>query len=300
MVARVALVLLVIGGAVLSLFAVRGVRAYRLERRQFIPRHATITPPPDARALGLVDLDVHTSDGTQIGAWRIPSRNGATIILCQGSASDRTAMLDDARALSALGFGIVLFDWPGTGESMGRVRYAAPERDALRAVLDLLTAERPEGADIGVYAFSMGAQTAIQVAAADPRIEALVVAGAFDDPLIQTRHEYARYGPFAVWAALRALREADFPERGIAPPVALVSAIAPRPLLVVAGSDDRAVPAVLSRHLHEAARPPKELWIIDGAGHGAYDRADPTYYERLGAFFARALGVTVRADSTAR
>lgn len=299
MVARVALVLLFLGGAVLSLFVVRGVRAYRAERRQFITRHATIAPPPDARELGLTDVDVRTSDGTHIGAWRIPSRNGATVILCQGSESDRTAMLDDARALRALGFGIVLFDWPGTGESMGRVRYGAPERDALRAVLDLLTAERPDGAHIGVYAFSMGAHAAIQVAAADPRIEALVVAGAFDDPLVQTRLEYGRYGPFAVWGALRALREADFPEPGVAPPVALVSAIAPRPLLVVAGSDDHAVPAVLSRHLHEAAHAPKELWIIDGAGHGAYDRADPTYYDRLGAFFARTLGVTAAKDSTA-
>ena len=42
------------------------------------------------------------------------------------------------------GFGVLVFDWPGHGESGGSVHYGAPERDALyagdawRSSLDLL------------------------------------------------------------------------------------------------------------------------------------------------------------------
>ena len=69
--------------------------------------------------------------------------------------------------------------------------------------------------------------------------------------------------------------------------------LAPRPLLVIHGTADRVVPAVLSERLFALAREPKELWLIAGAGHLQCHRvAGAAYEEKIIGFFHRALGLT--------
>ena len=70
---------------------------------------------------------------------------------------------------------------------------------------------------------------------------------------------------------------------------AAAARFAPRPMLIVAGTADRTVPAELSRAVYDHAREPKTFWLISGAEHGGYLRADPTYAARLRAFVERTL-----------
>ena len=60
-------------------------------------------------------------------------------------------------------------------------------------------------------------------------------------------------------------------------------------MLIVAGTDDTTVPASLSREVYDNAREPKTFWLIPGAEHGGYLRADPTYGTRLREFIEHAL-----------
>jgi fermentation-respiration switch protein FrsA (DUF1100 family) len=74
-------------------------------------------------------------------------------------------------------------------------------------------------------------------------------------------------------------------------PIDGIAAVSPRPLLLISGTRDTVVPAWMVRRLYDAAREPKELWIVPDAGHGGYARlAGVGYAERITTFFDRALG----------
>ena len=51
---------------------------------------------------------------------------GATAIHLHSSDDDRRQLLPEAQLLSSHGFGVFMFDWPGHGESGGRVTWAGP------------------------------------------------------------------------------------------------------------------------------------------------------------------------------
>jgi fermentation-respiration switch protein FrsA (DUF1100 family) len=73
-------------------------------------------------------------------------------------------------------------------------------------------------------------------------------------------------------------------------PVDLIAAIAPRPVLLVTGSEDTTVPPALTRELFDAAREPKTFFVVPGGRHGRYTQAGGESYEaRLVAFFVEAL-----------
>src|SRR5690349_12256261 len=95
----------------------RAVRGFQYESRSFRTSRGLVPHPDDAAALGLLDVSFPARHGAVIAGWYIPSRNGAAIILCHGSDGDRGGMLAHARALAPYGYGILLFDWPGHGES---------------------------------------------------------------------------------------------------------------------------------------------------------------------------------------
>jgi fermentation-respiration switch protein FrsA (DUF1100 family) len=54
----------------------------------------------------------------------------------------------------------------------------------------------------------------------------------------------------------------------------------PCPVLIIAGSNDTKTWAEDTRRLYEAAKSPKELWMIEGAGHQDLYEVTPTEYEK--------------------
>jgi fermentation-respiration switch protein FrsA (DUF1100 family) len=61
-------------------------------------------------------------------------------------------------------------------------------------------------------------------------------------------------------------------------------------VLIVSGTDDQEVPEFLARDLFAAARDPKELLLVEGAGHGRYEQAPgSTYLNRVTGFFEQEL-----------
>ena len=67
--------------------------------------------------------------------------------------------------------------------------------------------------------------------------------------------------------------------------------MAPRPLLLIAPRDDRLIDWRQSVRLYEAAGEPKELMVVDGAGHAeAYAAAPDRYRARVLDFYERSLG----------
>ena len=269
--------------------ALHAFRAYGLRSGSFTARQWRVQRPPDATLLGLRDVRFTTEDHTNIAGWYLPSRTGAAVIVLHGSEADRSSMLAEARALAAAGFGVLLFDLPGHGESDGRVERGRTERSALRAAIDFVTAQPGIAAQrIGALGFSDGAFTVVQVASMDHRIRSVVLEGAFGDMIEQVRAEFAPAGRLAQRAAVLADERYRRDEAGFRP-LDIIGRIAPRPLVIIAGEEDRTAPSALGHQLFDAAREPKQFWLLPHVGHGGYARMNATYLTRLCAFFRQTL-----------
>jgi pimeloyl-ACP methyl ester carboxylesterase len=275
------LVAAISGAAVVAVGGIRSELASTGPTLHVVPR-----PAGEPWLAPATDVTLRTSMGSLVRGWFLASRNGAAVLLVHGSNADRTQLLPEARTLSRAGYGVLLFDQPGNGESGGEKR-RGDEADFLSVAVDFLATEpglRPGG--IGAYGFSSGAAFLAEAAAKDARIEGVVLAGCYGDDEQYILH-YGGRGPLSGLPALWAARWEGlaFPH-----PLAAMPAIAPRAIFLIAGDRDPTVPWESSRQLYGAAHEPKELWIVHGAGHGGYEAiVGEEYGRRLVAFFDRAL-----------
>ena len=73
-------------------------------------------------------------------------------------------------------------------------------------------------------------------------------------------------------------------EIGVTPariaPRQVIARVAPRPLLIIHGDADQLIPLAQARQLFAAARAPKELEIVSGAGHCLCRLVAPEPYEK--------------------
>jgi alpha-beta hydrolase superfamily lysophospholipase len=280
-----------LGGAILGVAflvpAAIAMRAAISELRSGMPTpYAVSRPLTEAWIDSAKDITVSTPKGVVLRGWLVPSANGGGVVFEDGSAADRTQLLPEAHILSAAGYGVFVFDRPGTGESGGQ-KGREDELDFLRLAVDVLASEpglRPGG--IGAYGFSSGTAFLAEAAAKDTRLQGVVLAGCFTDAEEFVRHFQGR-GALKGLPALWANRWAGF----VFPhPLARVPEIAPRALFLIAGDRDTVDPPDLSERLYAAASEPKTLWIVHGASHGNYAQvAGQEYAQKLLAFFDRAL-----------
>jgi uncharacterized protein len=271
----------------LALFALR---VFLNERSYLYPPHGTLPLSLEQAAVaGLREVRLPSANGVELGAWYAPASNGVTVILTHGTGGTRADLIAEIRILRTKGTGVLAFDFPGHGLSTGHVEWAKPERDAITAAVDWLVAQ--PGVDttrIGAIGFSFGGYTLAQVVPTEPRIRAVALLGTPADADELVLWEYRRWGKAAGWLAQR-IDDVLYPEPDSLKAKDMVGRISPRPLLVIAGGADSVVPLALARELFDAAKEPREFYIVSGATHGDYAKAGVVEYaERLSAFFSPA------------
>ena len=231
-----------------------------------------------------------TRDRITVAGWYVPSRNRAAVILTHGTGADRSFMLPEMSTLAAAGFGVLAFDWPGNGQSGGKIHWDQTERNALIAAADWIS-ERPDvdAQRIGVLGFSFGGYVTAQVVPEDSRFAATVLEATPPSVKAYMDHAHDKWGPLSRWSAEFALRQAGVPENDIVP-LDTIARVAPRALLFVGGSADPIVPENMVIELYNAAREPKDFWIVSGAQHGGYASvAGEEYSSRLVRFYSEHL-----------
>ena len=134
--------------------------------------------PIDQAALGLPHARVTfpADDGVRLSGWYVPSRNGAAVVLVHGGGGDRQGTILHARMLAKAGYGVLLYDARGRGESAGHENAAGWQWDRdVRGAVSFLTSR---GIDhIGLLGLSTGAEAVVTEAASDQRVEAVVADG---------------------------------------------------------------------------------------------------------------------------
>jgi dipeptidyl aminopeptidase/acylaminoacyl peptidase len=276
---RFALLCIGLGGCIL--LAGFGRSAISVVDGAMRPPRMPVEISPQQAGLNAEKITFTTRDGITLAGWIVPSRNGAAVILGHGHAANRTQLLTEAQFLSEAGYGVLSFDWRGHGESGGdRITFGRDEVLDLRAAVDTLSA-RPEidPARIGVLGFSMGGAVMLLGAAQDTRIRAVIAESAYADFGETTRYR-VRNAPL-LWEVTWSYSTFVI---GIDPtsirPVDSICAISPRPVFLIYGSAEDYVHPDSAQELYNAACDPKDLWIIDGAGHGGFIDAEPDEYPR--------------------
>jgi pimeloyl-ACP methyl ester carboxylesterase len=134
--------------------------------------------------------------GAQREGWLFPGLRGApAIIVCHGYQSQRADVLTLVTALQDHQFNVYLFDFAGHGTSQGVTTLGYEETDELKAALAALASrDDVDPKRFGLWGVDMGGYASLAVAESDPRIAALAVDDAYDDPRNMLRIEVAKSG----------------------------------------------------------------------------------------------------------
>ena len=172
------------------------------------------------------------------------------------------------------GFAVLIFNFRGTGASGGNLDILGWTRD-LKAAIDYLWAlPEVDRSRLSLFGFSGGAAVSVYVASPDQRVSSVVACACpaefsffttANDPQSLVDH-FRRIG---------AIRDKDFPHsiqgwlsgfRAVSP-IKYIAGIAPKPLLLVHGSQDETVAVGDAYRLFAQAGEPKQIIIVDDTGH---------------------------------
>ncbi len=264
------------------------------------PPRYQLSIPPSTYQVDYESLSFLTEDGITLQGWLVkpshPGPNSPAIIICHGIGANKSDFTELAAALAKRGFFVLLFDFRAHGGSGGsRTSLGFHEQKDVAAAVNVLKSLREiDPKRIGIYGFSMGGATAILAAAKSHAFAAVAADSSFTSLRDQARTAVTGFYhlPSFPFVNLAVLGYELYFQTSVAniSPVAEIANISPAPLLIIAGEGDKLIPADNGHALYAAAGEPKELWIIQGAGHGGTLAAAGNAYEkRVGEFFERYL-----------
>src|SRR5579862_6278623 len=116
-------------------------------------------------------------NGVSRDGWFFPGLRGApTIVVCHGYLSQRSDVLTLVSALQDHQFNVFVFDFLGHGSTPGITTLGYHETAELEAAVQALSTRNDvDPKRFGLWGVNLGGFVALEVAASDPRVGALVV-----------------------------------------------------------------------------------------------------------------------------
>ena len=258
--------------------------------------HKWREPVGDPPSAAYQPVRFRASDGLELAGWYRPSRNGATVIVLHGGSSDRKGSVAHAQMLARHGYGVLLYDARGRGESEGMDNNYGWDwpKDVDGAIAFLERRAEVDPARIGALGLSTGADVLVEVAGTRDDLAAVVADG-------------TAAGSFADWQRLRGTELGTVPGWMMFATLRVVSGDAPGPpledmvehvssptLLISAGTD---VEREFNVHYEQAAHGRVEHWNLPDAVHTHALHSHRDAYERRVVAFFDAAFASVSADA---
>ena len=254
----------------------------------YIVTHAAraAVPPADVGA-SYENVAFMTKDGLRLRGWYIRSRNRAAVISFPGRGSSQKR----AKLLARHGYGVLLFDRRGEGESEGDPNTFGwqGERDIHAAVAFLRRRPDVDPGRIGGIGLSVGGEMMIEAAAESSALKAIVSEGASSRSV---RDELANGSGWqelignSVATGATALFTNNLPPRSLKSLVPQISGA----IFLIYGERGQPAERAANQSFYARARGSKEIWEVPGSKHIGGTEAQPVEYERrVTAFFDRVL-----------
>ena len=246
-----------------------------------------------------------TEDGVPIDAVHLPGSSDLGIVVAHGFTLNwqRPAVWRAATRLSRFG-GVVSFDFRGHGRSGGATTMG--DREIKDVEVAVAYARELGYSAIATVGFSMGASIVLRHAGLIGGVDAVVAVSGpgrwyFRGTKPMRRVHFAiehRVGRLVARKYLNTRIDSGRWDPVPMPPAEAAARIAPTPLLIVHGDKDEFFPVDHAEQLYDAARQPKELWIVPGFGH-AEGGADPALLDRIGGWLLAAVPATASPNVVA-
>lgn len=265
--------------------------AYAVSRWLTRRSQAVVPLPTHLAAVEIESFACVTTDGIQLRGWAIePKTPRATVALFHGMRANRTQLLERIGFLTAAGYRCVAFDLRAHGESGGHaISFGYHERHDVVAVADLIASRWPKEPR-AVLGVSMGGASVCFAGAAAREFDAIILESVYHDLFSAFQHRvgagypawFRHFRRGVIWLTERRLgaRIADVA------PIAHIEQLAPRPVLLLTGSDDLHAPPHEVQALAERVGATGRFCLIPGAGHDdVCERGGEVYREAVLTFF---------------
>ena len=267
--------------SVISLFGPVGMAVVDIHS---MPR--PIGNPPSA---AYQDVSFTASDGVDLEGWYRPSRNGASVLMISGGGGNRRSTLRHAELLVRHGYGVLVYDPRGSGNSEGTINSYGWgwEKDAAAALDFLAQRDDVEPGRVGVLGLSTGGDIAIDIAARRDDVNAVVADGTaaigYEDIKEYSEKTLDRAPMYVLFKAIEVIQGRSGPKASLADQIA--RSTAPH-LLVSAGKPEKQWGELYDK----AGGARSELWYLPKASHTAALKQYPDAYEqRVVSFFKKNL-----------
>ncbi len=238
------------------------------------------------------DVSFKTRDGLTLRGWWIPGTRHESIVMIHGLSNSRQEPLDKAGYLHGAGYNLLVFDLRGHGQSDGEgttMGFREPE-DARAAVAE---ARALDPGPIALFGYSLGASIAVEEAAVNPDVSAVVEDSGFSSvgEVFMARFSEVTHLPNMPWAApLLAFGQLDVGTSLWSVQPVAKAALLDKPLLAIIGGADTIVPPAEGMAIYHASAGPKQLLVVPDAGHvAAYYTANGVYERTVLDFLTRSL-----------
>lgn len=222
---------------------------------------------PDRLGLSYEDVFFRDGEGYQTHGWFLPAqgRRKGTILFLHGNAQNISTHIGAVYWLPRAGYAVFLLDYRGYGQSAGTPSVEGA-LDGIENALRLLV-QNPHYSDgrVIVFAQSLGGALGIYASAHSAyrsHIQAVITESAFSGYRSIAREKLAE--SWITWLfhwPLSFLVTAEFS------PQKAIGLMQPIPVLTIHGENDDVVSLRHAFILHQAAQPPKELWVIPEGRH---------------------------------
>jgi hypothetical protein len=223
-------------------------------------RRALTVPAPE----GCVDERM-AGDGVELAGWRctaVDTRRG-TLVYLHGIADNRGGAAGAIQRFRRQGWDVIAFDSRAHGQSGGEMcTYGFHEKRDLGRVLETVSP-----GPIVLLGTSLGAAVALQHAADNPQVNAVISAEAFSDLATVARERAPFFFTDGVIAKAFVLAEerAHFDVDDTSPQEAASKLTIP--VLLIHGESDQETSPDHSRRIFAALQGPKTLLLVPGRGH---------------------------------
>lgn len=226
------------------------------------------------------NVSFRTSDGLELQGWYVPSKNGAAVIAFPGRSGSQA----HTRMLVSHGYGVLLFDRRGEGESEGDSNLFGwgGDKDILAAIEFLKARPDVDPGRIGGLGLSVGGELMLQAASETDELAAVVSEGAGTRQFSEQLEEFHGFQRLLNAPGFLFVTAGTALFSSSAPPPNLTD-IAPKikaPLFVIWAPNGGNIEHMSKEYYELAGSSSKQIWAMPTAKHVGGIRDQPQEYQR--------------------